>query len=65
MTIGSTPTVAEARIRARGRRPSATAFAAEVITSAAAPSLMPEALPAVTVPSFLNARRWLSSANAS
>ena len=35
--------------------PTAVAFAAVATTSAAAPSLMPDALPAVTVPSFLNA----------
>ena len=39
------------RRRARALRPSS----AVVTTSAAAPSLMPDALPAVTVPSFLNA----------
>ena len=40
---------------ASGVRPSSFAFASDITTSAAAPSLMPEALPAVTPPSFLNA----------
>ena len=43
-------------MRASGARSErACAFAAVVTTTAAAPSLMPEALPAVTDPSFLNA----------
>ena len=42
-------------MRASGAVPTCRALAAVVTTSAAAPSLIPEALPAVTVPSFLNA----------
>ena len=42
-------------MRASGAVPIALAFAAVVTTSAAAPSLMPEAFPAVTEPSFLKA----------
>ena len=38
-----------------------TLFFNEVTTTAAAPSLMPDALPAVTEPSFLNAARILAS----
>ncbi len=48
-------------MRASGSRPSFSAAAAEATTSAAAPSLMPEALPAVTVPSFLKAGLSLAS----
>jgi hypothetical protein len=40
---------------ARGVRPISRALADVVTTSAAAPSLMPDALPAVTLPSFLKA----------
>ena len=42
-------------MRASGAARIALAFAVDVTTSAAAPSLMPDALPAVTLPSFLNA----------
>ena len=38
-----------------GCNPSSFAFRADITTTAAAPSLMVEALPAVTVPSFLKA----------
>ena len=47
--------MANDRILASGLRPSFAARSAVATTTAAAPSLMPEALPAVTVPSFLNA----------
>src|SRR5256885_16780891 len=55
MQLGSTPATAVVTIRAIAapRRPSPP-FAA-VTSSAAAPSLMPLELAAVTVPSFLNA----------
>src|SRR5579875_2248692 len=53
--FGSTPLVACATMRARGCLPSFAATRSLVTTSAAAPSLVPGALPAVTVPSFLNA----------
>ena len=55
MVFGSTPTDEYALIRASGVRPSRVAVRAVIIKTAAAPSLMPEALPAVTVPSLLNA----------
>ena len=41
--------------------PNSLAFSALITTTAAAPSLIPEALPAVTVPSFLNTGRSLES----
>ncbi len=43
--------------------PSSAAFAADMSTTAAAPSLMPEELPAVTEPSDLNAGRSFASAS--
>src|SRR3974390_2422355 len=52
---GSTPAVAQDAIRASGSRPRALASLALISTTAAAPSLIPEALAAVTVPSFWNA----------
>jgi hypothetical protein len=42
-------------MRAIGLRPNSRAFFSVPMTSAAAPSLMPEELPAVTVPSFAKA----------
>ena len=48
-------------MRARGFRPSFFAFSADMTSTAAAPSLSGQALPAVTVPSGLNA--GLSSAS--
>ena len=50
MTPGSTPAAAEPTHRAMGLRPSARAFSPSINRSAAAPSLMPLELPAVTVP---------------
>ena len=50
MMAGSTPAVAQEAIRARGFRPRVSASSAVISTTAAAPSLRPEALPAVTVP---------------
>ena len=50
-------------IRAIGASPSALAFSAAMTTNAAAPSLTPGALPAVTVPSFLKAARSPASAS--
>src|ERR1043165_3731914 len=52
---GSTPAVAWATIRAIGSTPSSRARRNDVTTTADAPSLTPGALPAVTVPSGLNA----------
>ncbi len=51
---GAPPAVAYAVILARGVRPWALAKASDVTTVALPPSLRPGALPAVTVPSFLN-----------
>src|SRR5213592_3800241 len=53
MCLGSTPTTAHATSRPRGLRPCALANSSLAITVAAAPSTIPEALPAVTSPSFL------------
>ncbi|MPN45471.1 hypothetical protein SDC9_193038 [bioreactor metagenome] len=56
MTEGSTPAEAPPANTAMGVTPSSLAFRSLITTTAAAPSLMPEALPAVTVPpSFLKA----------
>ena len=55
MTFGSSPVVAYALMRASGVRPSASAFFADITSTAAAPSFSPDALAAVTVPSFENA----------
>ena len=55
MIFGSTPVVQYERMRASGFRPELAAFFSVETTSAAAPSLMPDALPAVTVPSLVNA----------
>jgi hypothetical protein len=51
-------------MRARGLRPFFFAQASVATTSAAAPSVMPEALPAVTVPTFANAGRSAASLSA-
>jgi hypothetical protein len=50
MYFGSTPAEANALMRASGVRPSSLSFLELHRMTAAAPSLMPEALPAVTVP---------------
>ena len=50
MTAGSTPATAVETTRAIGRRPSARARSASTSRTADAPSLIPELLPAVTVP---------------
>src|SRR5262249_56502416 len=55
ITDGSTPTYDQPRTYAIGFLPSFWAFAAVVITTAAAPSTMPEAFPAVTIDSGPNA----------
>src|SRR5258708_32521919 len=54
ITAGSTPAVAQDTIRASGCTPRRAASLAVISTSAAAPSLMPDALPAVTVPFLSN-----------
>ena len=55
MISGSTPALAQETIRARGSIPRFLASSAVIRTMAAAPSLRPEALPAVTDPSLLKA----------
>ena len=59
MIFGSTPACAQETMRASGVLPSLAASLAFISTTAAAPSLMPEALPAVTVPSLSKAGRNL------
>ena len=54
MISGRIAAADEATIRARAFRPSAAAFSADITSSAAAPSLSGQALPAVTVPSGSN-----------
>ena len=54
MMRGATPAVAPPIMRAIGVRPCFFAASSEAMIKAAAPSLTPDALPAVTVPSFLN-----------
>src|ERR1700733_3167919 len=61
--FGSTPLTAWATIRAIGVFPSRVAFFSLVTITAAAPSFVPGAFPAVTVPSFLNAGLSLPSAS--
>ncbi|SAK85626.1 hypothetical protein AWB82_05808 [Caballeronia glebae] len=51
-------------MRASGVSPSASAFFADITTTAAAPSLRPDAFAAVTVPSFENAGFSPASASA-
>ena len=63
ITLGSTPAWAQLAMRASGVRPRADASLALISTSAAAPSLMPEALPAVTLPSLLKAGRRPATAS--
>ena len=57
MTAGSTPAVDHEAMRASGSRPRLAASAADIKIKTAAPSLMPEALAAVTVPSLEKAGR--------
>src|SRR5262249_18071303 len=59
MILGSTPAWAHDTMRASGVLPSLAASLAFISTTAAAPSLMPDALPAVTVPSLSKAGRNL------
>src|SRR5207302_10227561 len=49
MYLGSTPAEAKALMRASGFKPSSFALRGDASTIAAAPSLRPEALPAVTL----------------
>ena len=55
MITGSTPTVVWSTILARGFRPSSLALSAVISSTAAAPSETCEELPAVILPSSLNA----------
>ena len=57
MICGSTPAVAQETIRTSGVMPRRAASASVISTVAAAPSLRPDALAAVTVPSLSNAGR--------
>jgi hypothetical protein len=57
MIEGSTPDDANALILAKGLRPSFAARSALMTTTPAAPSLIPDALAAVTEPSLANAGR--------
>ena len=57
MTAGSTPAVAQEAMRASGFRPRSSLPRRVISTTAAAPSLRPEALAAVTVPSLSKAGR--------
>ena len=61
MISGGTPVTAQERTLTLGVQPMALAFSAVVYTREAAPSTMPEALPAVTVPSLPKAARSLAS----
>src|SRR5438045_3727769 len=54
---GSTPTLTWSTMRARGRAPRARAFSAVMRSTAAAPSELCEAFPAVTRPPAWQARR--------
>ena len=51
MQLGSTPATAVLTMRAMGFRPSSLATSGDATATAAAPSLMPLEVPAVTVPS--------------
>ena len=57
MIAGSTPAVAQEAMRASGSMPRFSASSAVISRTPAAPSLMPEALAAVTVPSLAKAGR--------
>ena len=57
MICGSTPAVAQETMRTSGVMPRRAASASVISTAAAAPSLMPDALAAVTVPSLSKAGR--------
>ena len=64
MMAGSSPLVAKLAMRPSGFRPSAAAFLAVITITAAAPSLMPDALPAVTPPALSKAGRRPASTSA-
>src|SRR5476649_1056864 len=64
MMVGSSPADAYPRITASGRKPSAAARCALITSTAAAPSLSPDALPAVTLPALSKAGRNPASTSA-
>ncbi len=64
MVTGSTPARAKVWKRARGVRPSALAFSSLMISTAEAPSVIWDELPAVTLPSGLKAGFSLASVSA-
>ena len=63
MIFGSTPAWPHDTMRPSTFLPSLAACLAVISTTAAAPSLMPDALPAVTVPSFSKAGLSLAIAS--
>ncbi len=63
MIAGSTPSTRYPRRRAIGRTPSRSAAFPPSTTTAAAPSVIPLLLPAVTVPSDLKTGRSFASAS--
>ena len=64
ITRGSTPATALPTNVPSGSTPSSRAFSSEAMTSAAAPSLIPDAFPAVTVPPLRNAGLRVASFSA-
>ena len=62
MILGSTPIAPDDKILAMGLKPSFSSACFEPMISAAAPSLIPEALPAVTTPSWFKGLRFCSAA---
>ena len=64
MMAGSTPALLYAAIVTIGVKPNSLAFASLITNTAAAPSLRPEAFPAVTVPSRSKAGRSLAKPSA-
>ena len=57
ISVGSSPTTLEARIRARGRSPSAAARSSLISSRAPAPSVICDELPAVTIHSIVGEPR--------
>ena len=64
MRTGSTPASAKLRNLARGVRPNSFAFSALMMSAAEAPSQICELLPAVTLPSSINAGLRFASPSA-
>ena len=64
IVTGSVPATAKLWNRARGRRPSSSAFSALMTSTADAPSVICDELPAVILPSSLNAGLSLASVSA-